>query len=120
MLGLGLNLLGNIADYWLGYSILGQPWWGLLFVVGTELGYLIYVIGSIMLGRATLRNNALPGWWAWLLMVSALAGCILPFWGVQHVPSGMVLPLSICWLLTGFVLLSGKQPIRPSTYPAMA
>ena len=120
LVGLGLNLLGNIADYWLGYSVLGQPWWGLLFVVGTELGYLIYVTGCIMLGRAALKNNVLPGWWAWLLMVTAVAGCILPFWGVQHVPSGMVLPMSICWLLTGFLLLSGKQPIRPAASPAIA
>src|SRR5688500_6359580 len=31
LVGLGLNLLGNVADFWLGYSVLGQPWWGLLF-----------------------------------------------------------------------------------------
>jgi len=113
LVGLGLNLLGNISDYWLGYSVLGQPWWGLLFVVGTELGYIIYVIGSIMLGRSSLKSNALPGWWAWLLMVTAVAGLILPFWGVHHIPSGMVLPISICWFLTGFLLLS--QPPEDST-----
>jgi hypothetical protein len=115
LIGLGLNLFGNIADYWLGYSVLGQPWWGLLFVAGTELGYLIYVIGSIMLGRAALESKVLPGWWAWLLMVTAVAGLVLPFLGVQHVPSGMVLPISICWLLTGFLLLSVDQPTRSPT-----
>jgi hypothetical protein len=120
VMGLGLNILGNISDYWLGYSILGQPWWGLLFVVGTEIGYLIYVVGSIMLGRAALKNNVLPKWWAWLLIVTALSGLILPFWGVQHVPSGMVLPISICWLLTGILLMSGKQPIRPQASAPIA
>ena len=118
--GLGLNLLGNVADYWLGYSVLGQPWWGLLFVVGTDLGHLIYAIGSVMLGRATLKNNVLPGWWAWTLIITALAGFILPYWGVEHVPSGMVLPMSICWLLTGFLLLFGKQPIQSSAPQAIA
>ena len=112
LVGLGLNLFGTVSDYWLGYSVLGQPWWGLFFVVGTELGYLIYVIGSIMLARSALKNNVFPGWWAWLLMITAVAGLFLPFWGVEHVPSGMVLPMSICWLPTGFLLLSGKQPIR--------
>jgi hypothetical protein len=110
LVGLGLNVLGNIADYWLGYSVLGQPWWGLLFLVGTTLGHLVYVVGSIMAGRAVLKSNALPAWWAWLLMVTAAAGFILPYWGVRHVPSGMVLPMSICWFLTGFLLLSTKQP----------
>jgi hypothetical protein len=109
LVGLGLNLIGNISDYWLGYSVLGQPWWGLLFVVDTTLGHLIYVIGCIMLGRSALKSKVLPGWWAWLLMVTAVAGLILPYWGVEHVPSGMVLPMSISWLLTGFLLLSGKQ-----------
>jgi hypothetical protein len=116
LVGLGLNLLGNIADYWLGYSVLGQPWWGLLFVVGTELGYILYAIGCIMLGIAALKSNALPGWWAWLLRVTAVAGFILPFWGVQHIPSGMVLPMSLTWLLTGCLLLSGKQ--QPARSPA--
>jgi hypothetical protein len=118
--GLGLNLFGNIADYWLGYSVLGQPWWGLFFVVGTDLGHLIYAIGSVMLGRAILKNKVMPGWWAWLLMVTALAGFILPYWGVQHVPSGMVLPMSICWLVTGFLLLFGEQPVRSPGSPAIA
>ena len=112
LVGLGLNLFGNVSDYWLGYSVLGQPWWGLFFVVGTTLGHLIYVIGSIMVGRAVIKNNVFPGWWAWLLIITAVAGFILPYWGVEHVPSGMVLPMSICWLLTGILLLSGKQPTR--------
>jgi hypothetical protein len=120
LLGLGLNLLGNIADYWLGYSILGQPWWGLLFVVGTEVGYILYAVGSIKVGRAALKNNVVPKWWAWQLMVTALAGLILPFWGVQHVPSGMVLPISICWLLTGILLVSGKRLARRQASAAIA
>lgn len=117
LIGLGLSLFGNIADYWLGYSVLGQPWWGLLFVVGTDLGHVTYAIGCIMLGRDTLKYNVLPGWWAWMLIVTALAGFVLPYWVVQHVPSGMVLPMSIGWLLTGFLLLFNRQSILTPASP---
>jgi hypothetical protein len=103
--GLVLNLFGNISDYWLGYDVLGQPWWGLLFVIGTEIGYLVYMAGSIMLGRALLREKVLPSWLGWLFIVAPPLGIFFLFWGIQHIPSGMVFALSICWLLAGVVML---------------
>jgi hypothetical protein len=106
LIGLVMNLAGNISDYWLGYDVLGQPWWGLLFVIGTEIGFLVYMIGSILLGRALLRGKVLPAWVAWALIVAPPLGIIFTFWGIAHIPSGVVFALSVCWLLVGFRLLT--------------
>jgi hypothetical protein len=109
LIGLVMNVFGNISDYWLGYDVLGQPWWGLFFVIGTEVGFLVYLIGSILLGRSLLRGNVLPAWMGWTLVVAPPMGIVFTFWGVGHVPSGMVFALSVCWVLVGLVLLTARS-----------
>ena len=109
-IGLVMQILGNIGDYWLGEKVLQQPLWGISFVIGSELGFLVYGVGSVLLGMALLRQNLLPGWGAWPLVISPPLGIVLVFFGVYHLPSSWVLPMSIAWLLVGLALL-----FRPST-----
>jgi hypothetical protein len=89
--------------------VLGQPWWGLLFVIGTEIGFLVYLVGSILLGRALLRGKVLPVWVAWALIVAPPLGIVFTFWGIGHIPSGVVFALSVCWLVVGSVLLAARS-----------
>lgn len=108
-IGLVMQILGNISDYWLGEKVLHQPLWGISFAIGSELGFLVYGVGSVLLGMALLRQNLLPGWGAWPLLFSPPLGIVFIFFGVYHLPSSWVLPMSIAWLLVGLALL-----FRPS------
>jgi hypothetical protein len=113
IIGLVMQILGNIGDYWLGYEVLQQPLWGLSFAVGSGVGFLVCGAGSIMLGIALLRRKLLPGWAAWPLIITPPLGIVFMFFGVYHVPSSWVLPMSVAWLLLGLALL-----LRPSSVAA--
>ncbi len=70
LLGAILNLLGNIADYWMGEDILGEGLHTLGFLAGTMLGLLLLVVGSTMLCIALLRAGTVSRFGAWLLALS--------------------------------------------------
>lgn len=115
--GLVMNLVGNVGDYWLGKEVLHQPLWGMSFAIGTMLGTLVYVIGSVLLGISILRTTALPRWSGWTLIIAPTLGIVLGLWQVKHLPSALVLPVGLGWMLLGFVLWSGRdtsarQPAR--------
>lgn len=109
LIGLVMNLIGNIGDYWLGKEILHQPLWGMTFTIGTMLGTLVYVIGSVLLGISILRTSVLPRWSGWVLIIAPTLGIVLGLWQVKHLPSALVLPVGLGWMLLGFVLWSGKD-----------
>jgi len=115
--GLIMQILGNVGDYWLGYDVLGQPLWGISFVIGSEVGFLIYGAGSILLGLALLRQKLLPAWAAWALIVSPPLGILFLFFGVYHIPSSWVLPISVAWLMVGLALSfqSANRAIEQTT-----
>lgn len=104
--GLTMNLVGNVTDYWLGEKVLGQALWGGSFAVFTLLGTLVLITGLVILGLAALRAEVLPRWSAWPLIILPPLGILLTFWGIKHTPSGTTLPLSITWILLGYVLWS--------------
>lgn len=104
--GLAMNLVGNITDYWLGEKILGQALWGSSFAIFTLLGTLVLITGLVILGLAALRTQALPRWSAWPLIILPPLGVLLTLWGINHIPSGTTLPLSITWILLGYILWS--------------
>ena len=106
LVGLILNLLGNIGDYWLGASEALEVVAGLGFMVGTMLGTLIYTSGSVLLGWAVLRRDILPSWVGWVLILTPLLGISMLFWGVHYTPANFLLGNSICWLLLGWMLMS--------------
>ena len=116
--GLAMNLAGNVGDYWLGEKVLGQPMWGISFTIGTLVGTLVYMVGSVMLGRAILRTTVLPRWAGWALIVAPTLGIVLGLFVVIHLPSALVLPVGLGWIMIGYALWSGKgAPVRP-TAPA--
>jgi hypothetical protein len=107
-IGLAMNLIGNAGDYWLGEKVLGQPLWGISFTIGTLLGTLVYIVGSVILGRAILRTRVLPRWSGWTLIVAPTLGIVLGLLVVIHLPSALVLPVGIGWILTGYAIWSGR------------
>ena len=109
MIGLILMAFGSLADYWTGPAgpftpAAGSAAWLFSFVVGFEVGALVYVVGAVLLGINALRGGWLPGWLAWWLLAAPLLGCILTVWGIRHIPGGFVLPVSLSWIGAGFVV----------------
>lgn len=107
LLGLAMNLVGNIGDYWLGEEVLHQPLWGISFVIGTLLGTLVYIVGSVLLGIAILRMRVLPRWSGWTLIIAPTLGIVLGLWPIKHLPSALVLPVGLGWMLLGYALWLG-------------
>ena len=114
--GLVMSLLGNLADYWLGPQSLGWTASVIGFVVGTELGMLVYTLGAGLMARLLWQESILPAWLAALLAVSPLLGLLLLFWGVRHIPGGFFLPVSLSWVLIGLKMWS--QNVRDLPRPA--
>lgn len=106
LVGLTLNLLGNIGDYWLGAFESLELVKGIGYMIGTLLGTLIYTVGSVLLGWTILRRNLLPGWVGWVLVLTPLLGISMLFWGVHYTPANFLLGNSLCWLLLGWMLTS--------------
>ncbi|GAC1540755.1 MAG: hypothetical protein NVS2B7_13110 [Herpetosiphon sp.] len=111
-IGLAMNLLGNVGDYWLGKRVLGQPLWGIAFAVGTLLGTLVYMSGSVILGRAILQTTLLPRWTGWTLSIAPTLGIVVGSLVIRHLPSALVLPVGLGWLLLGYGLWSGRGTVR--------
>lgn len=119
--GLVLNLLGNVFDYWVpGNSAPGEFGsagdWG--FLLGTVLGLLLLVVGSVLLGVALLRAGEarLP---AWLLVLALPGGVVLGFLGFSNAPANPMLWYAFAWLLLGRFLWTRstektRQPVRAS------
>jgi hypothetical protein len=97
--GLILNIVGSVGDYWLGYDVLRQPLWGLSFFIGTEIGSLICVVGSVMVGRSALRSNVIAKAQGWLMILMPPIGVVLTFWGINHIPGAFVFAVASGWLL---------------------
>lgn len=101
--GLVLNVPGNVLDYWVpGNSAIGEFGsvgdWG--FLLGTMLGLLLLVVGSILLGAALVRAGEarLPAW----LLVFALPGAVLlGLLGFANAPANPMLWYGFAWLLLG-------------------
>lgn len=107
LIGLVLSLIGNVSDYWLGeniprlISVIG-------FVIGTEIGYLVYLGGALLLGRAILRRDLLPRWIMWALVSAPLLGIFFtPLIG--QIPSGFIFPISLSWVVIGYALSSASS-----------
>lgn len=108
--GLVLNLFGNVPDYWMGEGTIFED---VGFLVGTALGLLVLMVGSIVLGIALLRARAAPRLAAWLLILAPPGTFVLNLIGFSNLPSGPALWFSIAWLVLGLLLWSNKgEPIR--------
>lgn len=103
--GLALNLFGNVPDYWLGEDTLFEE---VGFLVGTALGLLVLVVGSLVLGIALLRAGAALRLGAWLLVLALPGIILLNLIGFGNLPSGPVLWFCFAWLVLGHFLWSRK------------
>lgn len=109
--GLGLNLLGNVGDYWLG-----RPEWldTVAFLVGTLLGLLVLVVGLALLGvvgwQTRTHSRLLAG--AFLLWLpAALALSVV---GLDNIPGGAFVPLGVVAVVLGLELRHDAA-VRPGT-----
>jgi hypothetical protein len=107
--GLALNLLGNVPDYWIGEDILGERLHTMGFVAGTALGLLILTIGSIILGIALLRAGDSPRLGAWLLVLTIPGLIVVSLLGFGNIPSGPALWFCFAWMALGHFLWSREN-----------
>lgn len=102
--GLVLNLLGNLGDYWYRGGIGDSTLNSLGFLLGTMLGLLALIVGSLMLGIALLRADAVVRLGAWLLVLALPGIVLLNFLGFGNIPSAPALWFCFAWLALGYSL----------------
>ena len=104
--GLALLIVGNVGDYWLGKSVLGEVLWGAAFVL-TGLGSLAYMVAAFVIGVDAWRHAALPRLGAAALAIAPLglpANALLPNW-----PAAFFFVAAIGWITTGSLLLRHRH-----------
>lgn len=116
--GLAMSVVGNLSDYWFGAQALGDTASLVGFLIGTELGMLVYLVGALLTATGLWRKDILPRWQTMAMGVAPLLGLALMFWGVRHIPGGFVLPVSAGWVVIGLRLWGG--PTRRAGRPASA
>lgn len=104
--GLVLNLLGNLGDYWYRGGVVESTPDFIGFLVGTLLGLLILTIGYLMLGITLLRAGAGPRLGSWLLILSIPGFIVLGLLGFGNLPSMPALWFCFAWLVLGYYLWS--------------
>jgi hypothetical protein len=112
--GLCGGLVGDVLAYWGGPP--GQDFTQLQgkgFAIEV-LGLLLILIGSVVLGVAFLRANALPRLVPWVLIAAGPAGLAFTF----HVPSGTMFLFCCAWVLLGYLLLTGRVASAEQPLPA--
>jgi len=97
MIGLVLNLFGNLGDYWVSA---GETIDFFAFLGGTVFGLLLQVVGLLLLGVGGLRNASLPKSAAWALILWFPFSVVLLLMGMVNLPSVPLLALSIAWAIT--------------------
>ena len=110
--GLVMSLLGNLADYWISPQPIGHTFILVGFLIGVELGALVYLVGALLLAGQLLAEKLLPAWLAWLLGLAPALGLLLSLWGVRQIPGGFFLPVSLSWAITGLYLwIAQSRPL---------
>lgn len=120
--GFTLVLVGSVGEFWLftdqPYAI---PWSGRATSYTTGfLGLLVLIVGSALLGVATLRAQMLPRVGALLLaasypltiLASVLFGLIGWGWVLQNWAFFMYpVPFALAWIVLGYALWSGRGEV---------
>ena len=78
------------------------------------------LVGSVLVGLASLRARAMPAWAGWLLVLAGPAGALNTFVLQASVPRGTMLPVSLAWALIGAGLLLGRERRPLEARPATA
>jgi hypothetical protein len=110
--GLVMSILGNLADYWISPVPIGHTFLVIGFVIGVELGALVYLVGALMLAGQLMADRLLSTGLAWLLGLAPAVGLLLSIWGVRQIPGGFFLPVSLSWAATGmFLWIAQSRPL---------
>ena len=109
--GLALNLLGNVGDYWLGRP---ETLDFLAFLVGTLVGLRVLTVGFALLAIAALRTGALSRGVALSFLLWLPAAIAVSELGLNNIPGGPLLPLSLVGMVLGYHLLSATT-VKPSS-----
>lgn len=84
--------------------------WPLVFIA-----FFLLMLGSLLVGVATLLANALPRWGAVLLIVGSV---VLFFFNTETAQAWLALPYGVAWASVGYLLFSERgaasagQPAR--------
>lgn len=108
--GLAMSLIGAVFDFWISQAALTPLLRSLGFALGTELGFLVTLAGSIALGVIWLRGTDMPRGLAWGFLLAPLLGILFSVWGVRHIPTAFVLPTAAVWLALGIYILRVTRP----------
>jgi hypothetical protein len=111
MTGLVLALIGNVGDYWLG---LGTVLDLIFFVGGTILGLLLVLIGLVLFAVGGLRGASLPRPVAWSFILWFPVAIVLAVLGMENLPSVLVLPLSLAWVVVGMFMVLSEWTVEGS------
>ena len=109
MVGIALNLLGNVGDYWIGRP---EALDFVAFLVGTVVGLLALGVGLALLGVAGLRSGSLARPVAWSLLLWLPAALLASFAGLNNIPGGAFLPLGVVGVLLGYQLWNASGTVQ--------
>ena len=104
VVGLALNLLGNISDYWIGDGTTTLEL--AVFIGGTLVGLLLTAVGLLLVGIAALRLHLLPRIAAWLLILWLPMSFVLLLTGLNNLLTSPLFALGITWIAVGYILWS--------------
>jgi len=100
--GLVLNLVGIVTDYTVFEDTTVE---NIGFVVGSLLGLLLLVVGSLLLGIAWLRAAGAPRLGSWMILLALPGMAALGALGFGNLPSMPIAWFCLAWLALGRHLL---------------
>ncbi len=99
--GLVMSFIGVAGDYWAD----GLGW-------GIELlGLLVLLVGTTLVGIASVRAKRIPTWSAWLLIIAG-PGAIVATLLIGHIPSGPTFLFACAWIVLGAILSRQERKRR--------
>ena len=103
VIGFGFTLVAVLADA----SGIGPP-----FNVLTPIGFIVFIIGMVLVGILTIAAKTWPGWRRYLpliIIIVTVVGRATRFVEVDNI-AGQLLIMGL-WMLMGYVVATAKEPV---------